>query len=253
MNNIFVGDRQFNSLNDVDKWAWKEQPEFVSIRAEGIIPSRGARWTYPAPKGVEIIGGSWSGYENRMRAKGWWLKYQPDKTGGPLTVKNVAVYGYLSGGLSAAATLNGSAEPSGEKVWLRRVTIHDASWTDIYGYGAIYLQGVKDFDISRNDMRNIGNKWTTHAVYVTDRSGPGRVIDTKFYKVYGDPVRARDGSIIKVNRCVSLWSGRNGLASSWTAPGEDMSKIHVVNSEARKTRKGKDAELLSHIQGNPLW
>lgn len=240
-----------SSLREAHDWCKAHTPDEVTIDLEWDTVAAGVSWRYAAPLGVKIMCGTLE-----PGAGEWALVYVP-YNGGPLKMERVTVRCGPQGGVSvAAADKDGNGNSSGETQFAYGARFTRNVWVPAKkGHGpalaGLYLQGVRDFRVDDDDFRNLQVQGpdgkNVHGVYATDRS-KGYVTMSVFNAISGDPIRARDGSILVVSNCESIQSGVNGLSSVWLKRGEDESRITVKNNcRASKTFAGKPAALFTKV------
>ena len=222
---LVVDGREFASLGEVHDWAKRTLPEHVEVRADGVIAGHGTSWSHPVP--LTIRGGLWDG----QGADGWWLSHRAST---PLLVEAVEVRRFRTGGLDA-----------GQPERVRgAVTVRDSVFREIGGgpgYAAIYASDC-DIAVSGCEFRDLVQDpqgALLHCCYLVRSCGA--ITGCKATRCSGDPFRARDGSDLAVIDCEGHRAGVQALASTWRAPGEADSRLHVRDVRPGKTFGGRPA------------
>jgi len=220
---LTVDGREFGSLREVHDWAKRTLPEHVTVQAAGVIAGHGTSWSHPVP--LTIRGGTWDG----EMSDGWWLSWRCST---PLLIEGVEVRRFRMGGLDAGHP---------ERV-RGAITVRDSVFREIGGgpgYAALFFTDC-DIAVSGCEFRDLVQDpqgALLHCCYLV--RSRGAVTGCKATRCSGDPFRARDGSDLAVIDCEGHRAGVQALSSTWRAPGEADSRLHVRDVRPGKTFSGR--------------
>lgn len=224
---LWVGGEEFERLSEVQRWARRAGRDSVTVEAHGVIEEPGCSWSYPCD--LTIIGGTWVG----DGAPGWWLSYRAPAT---LTLRGGVTRGYLKGGVDHG-TQSGSASRLVAEGWAFRDLGGGPGYAAIYATDAeVTVRGCKFVDVRQDP-----NGQLLHAVYALRSQVTVSGCLTR--RVSGDPLRARDGTMMSVSNHVNRRSGVTAVVSAWRRDGEAESALSVRTVDVGRVFDGSKRAL----------